>query len=128
MKASLNMREYLFVSSCDGHMYDTRKLNWSKNTPLRANYAIFGRHINDTIALRAAIRNPYAWPGGYEIFFLTSDGALLCHDCVCKEYRNISDSIRHNRQDGWNVVGITLDNEMEEMEYCAHCNKVINPE
>jgi hypothetical protein len=124
----MKLASHLFVSNCDGHMYDTRKVNWSSQTPLRKDYARIPRRIDNTIALRAAIRNPYAWPGGYELFFVTSDGALLCHDCVKKEYRSISSAIRDNRSDGWKVEAITLDNELESEEYCAHCNRAISTE
>ena len=120
------LKDYLFVSECDGHMYDTRKPRWYERPPLRANYARIPQRIENTIQLRAALRNPYAWPGGYELFFITSDGALLCHDCVRKHYRSVSDSIRHNLSDGWRVVGITLDNELEQDESCAQCNKQIH--
>ena len=121
-------RDYLFVSDCDGHMYDTRRANWSAGAPLRKEYARFGRKIQNTIQLRAAIRRPYAWPGGYEVLFVTSDGALLCSACVRKEYRSVSDSIRNARNDGWRVEAITLDNELEGHETCAHCDRVLHEE
>ena len=40
-------------------------------------------------AIKQAIRDKYAWPGGYPLFLVTSDGAALCIDCGKKEYRNI---------------------------------------
>jgi len=39
--------------------------------------------------LKQAIRSKYAWPGGYEIFGITSDGACLCTDCMKKEFKSI---------------------------------------
>lgn len=40
--------------------------------------------------LKQAIRTKFAWPGGYELFGITSDGAALCCDCMRKEYRLIA--------------------------------------
>ena len=28
--------------------------------------------------VKDAIRNPFAWPGGYPVYTVMSDGALLC--------------------------------------------------
>ena len=39
--------------------------------------------------LKEAIRTKYAWPGGYEIYGVTSDGACLCCDCMRSEYRKL---------------------------------------
>ena len=37
---------------------------------------------------RAAMRNgPYAWPGGYPLYFITSDGAALSFDAVKENLR-----------------------------------------
>ena len=30
----------------------------------------------DTKTLKPLLRQPYAWPGGYELVFVTSDGGL----------------------------------------------------
>lgn len=78
--------------------------------------------------LKDAIRQHYAWPGGYEIYGITSDGALLCCDCMRKEYYQIAWSRRHECNDGWRVIALTLDFELYGPEYCSHCNKVIEEE
>ena len=78
--------------------------------------------------LKDAIRQHYAWPGGYEIYGITSDGALLCCDCMRKEYKLIAWSRRHECNDGWRVIALTLDCDLDEPESCAHCNKAINGE
>ena len=78
--------------------------------------------------LKDAIRQHYAWPGGYEIYGITSDGALLCCDCMRKEYYQIAWSRRHECNDGWRVIALTLDCEFDDTESCAHCNKAINEE
>lgn len=41
-------------------------------------------------AARFVRRERYAWPGGYELALIMSDGALLCADCVRENFCNIS--------------------------------------
>jgi hypothetical protein len=105
----------------EGHLYDTRQNDWSHN-PLRLNYAKVERHITNTIQVRAAIRAKFAWPGGYELFFITSDGGCLCMDCARKEYRQISWSIRNNCSDGWKVTGTECSANCDGPLNCDHCN------
>lgn len=62
------------------------------------------RHAIDRV--KEAIRHPYAWPGGYELVAVTSDGALLCTDCLKSEFASVVDSIRNGIDDGWRVVGL----------------------
>lgn len=81
-------------------------------------------HNFTTRELRAALIEGYAWPGGYEIVFVTSDGALLCRGCVKENYRSVSYSMRHGISDGWRVVGIDLTCNMEGNNQCDHCSKV----
>ena len=40
------------------------------------------------------IREPYAWPGGYERIAITDDGAIICHDCVKSELRHIANGYK----------------------------------
>jgi hypothetical protein len=78
--------------------------------------------------LKAAIREKFAWPGGYEIFGVTNDGACLCTGCMRKEYKQIAYARLHNLQDGWRVEAISIDCYLEETVFCEHCNKPIGPE
>jgi hypothetical protein len=81
--------------------------------------------INSISDFRAAVRNgPYAWPGGYPLFFICSDGGALCCDCVKSERRNILQSIGHNLRDGWKVVAIDINYEEPDLT-CDHCSKPI---
>ena len=72
--------------------------------------------------LKELVRVGFAWPGGYTIVFITSDGEVLCRSCVKKEWRQILYSMRHHLTDGWRVVGYAL-LEAGETEICAHCGK-----
>jgi hypothetical protein len=68
--------------------------------------------------------NAYAWPGGYPLFYLTSDGECLCPTCVTKERVNIFRSTAERARDGWAVVGVDANYEDVSMR-CAHCNEYI---
>lgn len=81
--------------------------------------------INSISDFRAAVRNgPYAWPGGYPMFFVTSDGAALSFDAVKSERRNVLESIRDHADDGWRVVGVDINWEDPDL-ICDHTGKRI---
>ena len=86
-------------------------------------------YINRVETFRRFVRSgPYAWPGGYEQFAVTSDGGILCYDCCEKERRNIVDAIARKDHNGWNVIGADCTANSDEMEVCSHCGSVIfNP-
>lgn len=75
--------------------------------------------------VKELIRQPYAWPGGYEKYAVTSDGAALCHVCVKEEVETIMYSTLHRMADGWQVVGLDLDCNTDESVYCDHCGRDI---
>lgn len=66
----------------------------------------------------------YAWPGGYPIFYLASDGETLCPKCVTKERERITESIEDKSNDGWRIVARDINWEDNDM-VCAHCNEQI---
>lgn len=74
--------------------------------------------------VKYAIRNQYAWPGGYPLFLITTDGAALCVSCGKSEWRNIADSTVKGYQDGWNVVAADVNWEDADL-HCDHCSKQI---
>ena len=82
-------------------------------------------HINSISDFRKAVRNvPYAWPGGYPLFFICDDGGVLCCACVNSERRNILESIAGKHSDGWRVVGMDINYEDADLT-CDHCNERI---
>jgi hypothetical protein len=112
-------------SSSDGHLYDCRRPDW-REKPLRLNYSRFDRQLtNGSIALRAAVRQAYAWPGGYDLIFVTSDGACLCTKCVRKNYRLVSDSRRKEINDGWRVIAVDASCNSDEETLCDNCGAVL---
>ena len=79
---------------------------------------------NTTVArVRRAIRHKYAWPGGYPVYTVLADGALLCADCARANYRLISEQTRHPELDGgWCAAGAEIYWEGPS-EPCGHCGK-----
>lgn len=119
----MKLPDHLFVSM-EGDLYDTRCPNWSSRPPLRRDYQKHSSRIKNTLQLRAALREgPFAFPGGYVLSFITSDGALLCFDCVRDNYRSVSDSVRNGHSDGWRVVSLAINYDGEDDEFCDHCGK-----
>jgi hypothetical protein len=77
---------------------------------------------NNTLEqVKTAIRNPFAWPGGYPVYTVMADGELLCPDCARKEYRQIVQSTKNHYRDGWQAKGTLI--LWEGFDYCCHCNK-----
>jgi len=77
----------------------------------------------NTKEIKRLIRSKYAWPGGYEICLIASDGELLCTKCARENYAQIAWSARSGVRDSWKVVGHMLDCDLEGTSNCAHCNK-----
>lgn len=68
--------------------------------------------------------NAYAWPGGYPLFYVTSDGAALCPACMTKERAQIFRSTHEHARDGWAVEGVDVNYEDDSL-FCDHCGKQI---
>ncbi len=82
--------------------------------------------INSISEFRAAMRNgPYAWPGGYPLYFLTSDGAALSFKAAKAERRNILEALRDgDKRSGWHVCGVDVNWEDSTLT-CDHTNERI---
>ncbi len=81
--------------------------------------------INSVSEFRRAYHaGPYAWPGGYPCYFITSDGAALSYKAAKTERRNILEAIAHKQNDGWRVVGVDINWEDSEL-YCDHTGERI---
>lgn len=68
----------------------------------------------------------YAWPGGYECYYLADDGEALCVPCVNSNRRAILDSIHNGHRDGWRVVAFECSANVDEVGHCAHCDRNLN--
>jgi len=71
--------------------------------------------------LKHALRNgPYAWPGGYPLYFITADGGALSFESVRGNFREILLAMRRNDgASGWKVVAVETNWEDPEL-YCDH--------
>lgn len=117
--------EHFFQSGC-GDLFDCRNPNWSQVAPLRKEYCKQFDKIETVAQFKATLRaGEFVFPGGYQLYFGTSDGAAICFDCGKKEFRQIADSIRNYHSDGWRVDGCHVADWQEETATCDHCGKVI---
>jgi hypothetical protein len=124
-KPQFKLSDHLFISSSDGCLYDTRKHRWNVEPPLRKPYRFTYQRIRNSLELRATLRNgPYAWPGGYQMYLITSDGETLSFEAAIAEYYQLAYSWRHKLNDGWRVVGCDINYEDTEM-VCCHTGKPI---
>ena len=99
---------------CEGHLYDCNRAGWHTAPPFRANYQRTFTEISTVAELKATLRaGGYAWPGGYPLYFITSDGGALAFETVRAEFRNVADSIRRGISDGWRVVGCSVNWESD---------------
>lgn len=76
-------------------------------------------------AARYVRKHRYSWPGGYALALLTTDGGVLCPDCVASEFHLISESSRHGLNDGWRPAGVICESDYEDSCSCDHCWKTI---
>lgn len=67
---------------------------------------------------------PYAWPGGYPRYFITSDGAAISYKSAIHNQKLIIDSINESLNDGWQVVGCDINWEDSGL-YCDDTNEPI---
>jgi hypothetical protein len=74
----------------------------------------------------AALRNgPYAWPGGYPLYFVTADGGALSFATAWEERSNIAEAInKSDNTGGWRVVGMDVNWEDTEL-YDDHTSERI---
>ena len=72
--------------------------------------------------VKRAIREPYAWPGGYPIYTVMSDGELLCPECARENFRQIVADTNARYGGSWRAAGADIKYEGPD-EQCAHCSK-----
>jgi hypothetical protein len=68
---------------------------------------------------------PFTSPGGYPIYFVTSDGAVLSFKAVRAEWRNIVRAhLWNDKGCGWHIYGADINWEDSEL-YCDHTGERI---
>jgi hypothetical protein len=76
-------------------------------------------------AARIVRRERFAWPGGYPLVLVLTDGGTLCPDCVAREWSLISCAHRHHERNGWAPIGLDIVEATETDVRCDHCGKLI---
>ena|SRR5688572_13832160 len=61
----------------------------------------------------------YAWPGGYQMFYLDKHNAVLCPDCA--------NEVAQETEDDWYMVVAYDVNYEDPFLVCDNCNKHIDP-
>lgn len=76
--------------------------------------------INSISDFRKAYRmGPYAWPGGYPMYFITNDGAALSWNAARYNRRSILEALRDSdKRSGWHIAGAEINWE----DPCLHCD------
>lgn len=67
----------------------------------------------------------YAWPGGYEMFFIMDDGETLCTTCANDSTNPVHFADEYNENDGWLIIGVSHVGEVDSDTRCSHCNKAL---
>lgn len=80
--------------------------------------------INNATEFSEMIKaGPYAWPGCYPIYFVTSDCEVMSFEAAKKNEHLICEAIKDEDNSGWRVVGAEIN--YEESLFCAHTGKPI---
>jgi len=81
----------------------------------------------DTVGeFRRAIRmGQYSWPGGYELFHITTDCGVLCVPCATKARRQIIAAISDKCDDGWRVMAVDAVGNSDFKVVCDNCYRVL---
>ena len=86
------------------------------------------KHIESPADFQEALDNgPWAWPGGYPLFFVTSDGAALSYESAKDNAHLVKRAILERDKtttDQWDVVFVDVNWEDVAL-YCEHSNERI---
>ena len=81
-------------------------------------------NIATLASIKRALRDKYAWPGGYPLYIVMADGEALSIDAARAEWRNICHSTLHGFRDGWQAAGVDVNWEDTDLT-CAHTGAAI---
>jgi hypothetical protein len=100
-----------------------KSINWDNVKSADATGREFATRSNGLQALQYVAREPYAWPGGYETFVITTDGGLICQACVRAEYRQMyHDTANKGWNCGWTVAAADATCNCDEAT-CDNCGR-----
>ncbi len=75
-------------------------------------------------SVKDAIRNPYAFPGGYPKYIVCNDGGCLCPQCAKDNFHAIAHDTVKGWKTGFDVAGANINWEDDSL-YCDNCNNPI---
>lgn len=86
--------------------------------------------INSISDFRRAVRNgPYAWPGGYPLYWIMADGGACHFDCCKTERRYMLQALKDKEDNNWPAkdwLPVALDINWEDQSLtCDHTGKRI---
>lgn len=68
---------------------------------------------------------PWAWPGGYPLYFVCRDCEPLCFDCAKKNTEQIIEAIHFEKSnEQWEVIGVDINWENDSL-ICSNCENKI---
>lgn len=65
----------------------------------------------------------WAWPGGYEMFFIMDDGGALCVPCANDRSNPVHFKDEDDSEDGWLIMDVATVETVEAQMNCDHCNR-----
>jgi hypothetical protein len=74
--------------------------------------------------VKQAIRQPYAWPGGYPISIICNDGGILCPACARDNFRGIAHDTVKGWRTGWDIAAVDV--LWEGGNYCNQCSNCVD--
>lgn len=75
-------------------------------------------------SVKRALREPYAWPGGYPLFIVMADGEALSCASAREHWAQIVHSTLTRARDGWAAAGAEVNWEDSNLT-CAHSGEAI---
>ena len=82
------------------------------------------KHGDLIVGIKQVAKDHFAWPGGYPLFLIMSDGECLCAKCT---EQNIGLIVANtvSKEDGqWQAIAQDVNWEDESLS-CANCNEPI---
>lgn len=82
---------------------------WEKGATGLARQRENEMQINSIADFRTAMRlGPYAWPGGYPLYFIMSDGGALSFKTAKAQRRNLLEALRDGDRGGWRPLAVDV--------------------
>ena len=77
-------------------------------------------------AAKIVAREKFAWPGGYALFLVMSDGGILCPECIRANWRSIVQyTLWRQPQSGWDAAGLDHTGNCDDPPNCDDCGRII---